>query len=594
MDGRRRGDPLSERTLTVPRSPARAVHRQFLRVLLGALLAGTCQPGLATDWFRAFRGPDRRTTAEITAKAAAQPAVNQRASGDNRPNSGELPAKINRVSAEKTMTDTQEDTAQLRRFPRKSAKTLENTSLFEDMTSMDDADTSPIDLPTVLRLAGWRSPAVLIAQQRVLAVTAQQQLAAAQALPNLNLGTNYDDHGGALQNADGRILTVQRSALYAGAGANAVAAGTVNIPGLSYNLNVGEASYNFLASRQRSEGARAAAGKIQNNVLLATASAYCRLVQAQGARAIAVEVRHDAEELARITAAFAKAGQGRPADAERAATELALRDIDVLTADAAIVETSARLGEILNLGTSIGLRSSENWMVPRSIVPDLIPLPELIAIALYQRPEVAEYRAGIHAALLELDSARLLLFSPQVIAGFSDGVFGGGSNFNHDATGKPRFGSFDNRTDIDVIMYWSVRNLGLANRALIKAATARLAMADLDQTQQFNEIRAQVADAYARTQSLAAQLDVRQRAVISSRDGFRADLLRARAGEGRPIEALDSLRLLSRAQLDYLQTIAGYNQSHYELYVTIGQPPADLLVRFADVEIPPALPEEPK
>jgi outer membrane protein TolC len=93
---------------------------------------------------------------------------------------------------------------------------------------------------------------------------------------------------------------------------------------------------------------------------------------------------------------------------------------------------------------------------------------------------------------------------------------------------------------------------------------------------------------------LAAQLDVRQRAVISSRDGFRADLLRTRSGEGLPIEALDSLRLLSRAQLDYLQTIAGYNQSHYELYVAIGQPPADLLVRFADEEIPPRLPEEPK
>lgn len=594
MDGQRRSNPLFERCRAKPPGLIDATNRQILRVLLAVSLAATCQPGLAADWFRPFHRTSPRTKEYVEAKAAAQPPAKLESVSTATPISGEFPVRIEAEPADSPETDVREHTAHLRRFPGKSTRDLEKASLFEDDLATDVEQTSPIDLPTALELAGWRSPAVLIAQQRVLAVTAQQQLAAAQALPNLNLGTNYDDHGGALQNADGRILTVQRSALYAGAGANAVAAGTVNIPGLAYNLNVGETYFNFLASRQRSEGAHAAAGKIQNNVLLATASAYCRLVQAQGARAIAVEVRNDAEELARITAAFAKAGQGRPADAERAATELALRDIDVLTADATIVEISARLGEILNLETSIGLRSGENWMVPRSIVPDLIPLPELIAIALYQRPEVAEYRAGIHAAMLELDSARLLLFSPQVIAGFSDGAFGGGSNFNHAATGKPRFGSFDNRTDVDVIMYWSVRNLGLANRALIKAATARLAMTDLEQTQQFNEIRAQVADAYARTQSLAAQLDVRQRAVISSQDGFRADLLRTRSGEGRPIEALDSLRLLSRAQLDYLQTIAGYNLAHYELYVTIGQPPADLLVRFADEGIPPALPEEPK
>lgn len=594
MESLQPGGPLSGRVQYAPQRPAPALYRQILRLVFAVLLVGISQHGLAGDWFRPFRRTSWQTKRDTQVKSTAQPSAKRQSVEDKTPMVGESLPKIQLASSEHSETDVEKHTAHLRRFPRKSPQPLEKESLFDDAILADAVETSPIDLPTALRLTGWRSPAVWIAQQRVLAVTAQQQLVAAQSLPNLNLGTNYDDHGGALQNADGNILTVQRSALYVGAGANAVAAGTVNIPGLSYNLNVGEAYFNFLASRQRSEGARAAAGKIQNNVLLATASAYCRLVQAQGVRAIAVEVRNDAEELARITVAFAKVGQGRPADAERAATELALRDIDVLTADAAIVEVSARLGEILNLETSVGLRSGENWMVPRSIVPDLIPLPELIAIALYQRPEVAEYRAGIHAAMLELDSARLLLFSPQVIAGFSDGAFGGGSNFNHDATGRPRFGSFDNRTDIDVIMYWSVRNLGLANRALIKAAAARLAMADLEQMQQFNEIRAQVADAYARTQSLAAQLDVRQRAVVSSRDGFRADLLRTRAGEGRPIEALDSLRLLSRAQLDYLQTIAGYNQSHYELYVTIGQPPADLLVRFADEEIPSALPEEPK
>jgi outer membrane protein TolC len=486
------------------------------------------------------------------------------------------------------------DTNEIRRFPQKSGPlALSGTGTMETALDLEEA-ANPIDIPTALKLAGITAPDVLLAQQRVLAVTARQQLAAAQALPNLNLGMNYDSHTGALQRASGAILKVERSALYVGAGANAVAAGSVNIPGLQYNLNVGEAYFGYLASRQQSERARAAAVATQNDTLLQVAVAYCQLVQAQGTRAIAIKAREDAAEVARITRAFARSGQGRPADAERAATEVGLRDADILAADAAIIDASARLGQILNLDTSMRLESNENWIVPRPVVPDLIPLPELIVIALYQRPEVAERRAEVHAAMLELDGARLLLFSPQFISGFSDGSFGGGSNVNNEETGRPRFGSFANRTDEDVVLYWSIRNLGLANKALIKLATARLAATNWEQTRRLNEIRAEVANAYARTQARAGQLDIRHRAIETSERGFRLDLERARAGEGHPIEVLDSLRLLARARQEYLETITAYNQAQYELYVAIGQPPADLLIH-SNPPIDPELPApEPK
>lgn len=483
------------------------------------------------------------------------------------------------------------DTSRLNRFPRTTADITSESPSIEDSLTVSVESFNPIDLPIALRLAGIESPDVLVAQQRVLASTARQQLAAAQALPNLNIGMNYDQHTGPVQRASGAILDVQRSALYLGAGANAVAAGTVNIPGLQYNLNVGEAYFGYLVSCQQKERAAAAALATRNNTLLRVATAYCQLVQAQGTRAIAVQARDEAAEVARITKSYAKIGEGRPADAERAATEVGRRDAEVLAAEAAIAEASARLVQILNLESSIQLQSSENWVIPRSVVPDPIPLPELITIALYQRPEVAERRAEIHAAMLELDGAKLLLFSPQLIAGFSDGTFGGGSDVASQQNGSARFGSFNNRSDADIVLYWSIRNLGLANKALIKNATARLAATDWEQTRQLNEIRAQVADAYARVQSRSAQLDTRWRAVKTSRDGFQLDLKRANAGEGLPIEVLDSLRLLARSQQEYLETITAYNQAQYELYVAIGQPPADLLVRTNpdsedDVDLP--------
>ena len=87
-----------------------------------------------------------------------------------------------------------------------------------------------IDLASALKLAGVENRDILLARQRVVESLALRQLAAAQFLPSLNSGLNYDAHTGPLQQANGNILSVNRDALYLGAGANAVAAGTVNIP----------------------------------------------------------------------------------------------------------------------------------------------------------------------------------------------------------------------------------------------------------------------------------------------------------------------------------------------------------------------------
>src|SRR5206468_1200528 len=98
--------------------------------------------------------------------------------------------------------------------------------------SLLSGEFAPIDLNTALRLAGVQNPELLIARQRVVEAERLRQLAAAQLLPSLNAGTNYDSHTGVLQQSNGNILTINRSAVYVGAGAYAVAAGTVSIPGV--------------------------------------------------------------------------------------------------------------------------------------------------------------------------------------------------------------------------------------------------------------------------------------------------------------------------------------------------------------------------
>jgi outer membrane protein TolC len=445
-----------------------------------------------------------------------------------------------------------------------------------------------IDLSSALRLAGVQNLQIVVAQQWVEAAVADQQLAAAQILPDLNFGTNYDSHTGVVQSPSGQILALNRSALYAGAGAYAVGSGTVQIPGVQYNVNISEAIFNYLVSRQITTQSRFDRQAVDNQVLLKVAVAYAELLRASADVSLAILTRNDTGEVARLTAANAKTGQGRQADANRAATELAQREQDVAGAEARRLQASHRLCELLNLDTTTRLRPLESQVVPEAVVPTRIPLAELIASALLNRPELSARRVAVKAALLELRSAKLLPFSPTVLAGFSDGVFGGGSSIGS-SEGEPRFDNFANRSDVDVVVYWTLRNLGLGNKALIDAARARLGESQLEEMVVLDRVRQEVATAYVRTQARFAEIGVQAQAVRLGTDAMREDLLRIRGQQGLPIELLDSLRQAATARTDYLLAIIGFDEAEFQLYVALGAPPADTLARPVpeDVMHPP-------
>jgi outer membrane protein TolC len=451
-------------------------------------------------------------------------------------------------------------------------------ALAEGSKPILDPDSQPIDLATALRLADVQNPDLLVARQRVVEAVAQRQFAAVQFLPTLNPGTDYDTHTGVLQQSNGNILTVNRSSLYVGAGANAVAAGTVSIPGVLLGGNVAQGVFALLGARQEVRQRQFASEAERNPVLLRTALAYSELTRAEARRAVAVEVRDAAAEVARITAEYLRTGAGREADADRAATYLARRQASICAAEGEILTASAALAELLNIDPSIRLHPTDAWVVPLPIVPDPIPLPELIALALVRRPEMGERRASAVQAMLALEGARVLPFSPTVLLGFSSGGFGGGSNLV-----RPVFGGFAGRTDFDVIAYWSIQNMGAGNAALIKIARAELQVKRFQELAILDQIRDEVAEARARTHARFAQIEDEERAVRSGIRGFRLDLERIRQGvpgQGdtpRPIEVIDSLRLLFEAQGDYVDAIVDYNRAHFELYVALGQPPAAAL-----------------
>ncbi len=452
-------------------------------------------------------------------------------------------------------------------------------------------DTRPIDLDSALRLAGVRNPDLMIARERLTEAAAVRQFAAAQLLPSINAGTNYDDHNGSLQQSTGAMLTVHRQSLYVGTGAGTIGAGTVAIPGVVWNEQVSELIFNNLIAQQAVVQRGFVLEATRNNVLLQVAVGYEELLRAEGIRAVAIKNRDDTKEVARITAAYAKTGQGRQADADRAATELARREFDVMQAEGQILTASAGLGRLLSLDPARRLHPIDLAVVPATIVAGEIPIQELIVAALMRRPELKAQQAVIRQALLALRSARALPFTPNVLIGYSSGTFGGGSDLS-----PPELGNFQGRSDFDAVAYWTLQNLGVGNVALIHEAQSHLRTENHQMTRVLDQVRDEVAEAYARARARWSQIATTEKAVRTAQEAFAEDLTRIRGQEGLPIEVLDSVRLLGQGRNDYVNAILDYNRAEFELYVALGQPPANVLARPAPrpaETIPAPVPEPP-
>ncbi len=437
-------------------------------------------------------------------------------------------------------------------------------------------ETRPIDLTTALRLAGVQNPDLNVARQRVLESVAQRQLAAARFLPSINPGMNYDSHAGNLQQGNGNILSVNRSSVYVGAGSSAVGSGTVTIPGVFLGGNLAVGVFNYLESRQLVHQREFENVAVRNQVFLRVTLSYSELLRAEARHAVALQNRDEARGIARLTRDYAETGQGRMADANRAATELQRREAFLKQVEAEILASSARLCEVLNLDPSVRLHPTDAFVVPHPLVPDPIPVSELLALGLLQRPELGAQRASIIQGLLALENARVLPFSPTIYLGFSAGGFGGGSNLV-----RPILGGFGGRTDFDAAAYWTIRNLGVGNVALIRGANANLQVRRFEQLEVLNLVREQIAEAYAKTHARYAQIETNESAVESGLLSFTQDLtrIRYRSRDVLPIELLDSFRLLAQARLDYVDAIVDYDRAQFELYVALGQPPADTLAR---------------
>jgi outer membrane protein TolC len=472
-----------------------------------------------------------------------------------------------------------------RRSPATEAKeedpAIIQASAVEEATPPKDAETHPIvnaipppfadysiDLETALGLAGADNPTIALAQEAVLASRAEQLEAQALLLPSLNAGVSYNDHQGTLQTATGVIRKVTRQSLYDGAGAAAVGAGTVGFPGVHLFADLADAAFAPRAARERVAGRSFDAQATRNTVLLEAAVRYFDLAGAAARLQASRQSEADSEQVASLTSAFAKHGQGRQSDAERARDNTLLLHIAEQRAEEEVAVAAASLARVLDMDPAVRLHAPDGPPPLVQLVDPHADLESLVHIALDNRPEIAARSAdvAVNETLLRQERFRPLL--PLLSIGYSAGQFGGGSDL-----ADSRFGHFSGRTDFDAYAVWSLENFGVGNWARQRRRRAQVGEAEAERTRTIDRVRREVAEALALSSAHLEEVNTARRRVQTASQSFQADLVRAKNLEGQLIEVLDSVNSLDTARQDLIRALTGYDVAQFQMFVAMGRPP---------------------
>jgi outer membrane protein TolC len=430
----------------------------------------------------------------------------------------------------------------------------------------------PINLPTALQLANVRAIDIALASQRIQLAVAQLERAEVLWLPTAYLGGDYFRHDGQIQSVEGNVFGTSKSSILVGAGPYAVFAIT-------------DAIFAPLAQRQVVQAREAALQTAQNDTLQAVAEAYFNVQQARGELAGAMDAARRAEEVVRRTQQLAARGEGILAEVDvvRARTEFAHRDQALDTARERWRVASADLMRIVRLDPAALVEPLEAPHLRVTLIPPDKSVDELIAVALMNRPELAEAQALVQATLVRLQQERLRPLIPSVLlrgastnpAGtLAGGYFGGGRNDD--------LSNFGARSDFDIQLLWELQNLGFGNQALVRERRAENHVALLELFRIQDRVAAEVAQAYALVQSAASRLGKAENglkdAVDSANKNF-AGLGQTRSAGGqaiilviRPQEVVAAIQALALAYNDYYGAVADFNRAQFRLYRALGQP----------------------
>ena len=436
----------------------------------------------------------------------------------------------------------------------------------------------PIDLANALRLTGARNLDIAVTRQQIFAATADLTAARALWLPSLFYGPTWYRSDGQIQTVTGQVQTINRSALFIGgtaALANTIqgpppGTGIPSVNGMTAAVRISDAIFVPMAARRVLIANEAGLRTATNDALLQIAQTYFDLQGATGRLAIAREATANAEALSAITGSYAKLGMGLEADHRRALTEVKHRRREAQLASGQLLVASANLIRLLVLDPKVVMVPVEPPECIIHLIPDDIPLDDLVIQGLQNRPELASAQALVQAAVARRKQAVMRPFVPSVFMTYAGGGMGGGAN--------AFFGNFGPRGDAEVGLFWELQSLGFTDVAIMRRRRAELEISNLEQTRVLTQVGADVVASFETRLAAARQIEDARETLVEAIESLRLNFVNIKQGAQlpratRPIEVLQPIQALAQGRLDYLDSVLSYNRAQFQLKRAIGQAP---------------------
>lgn len=415
----------------------------------------------------------------------------------------------------------------------------------------------PIDLPTVLRLAGTNHLDIALFREKAHEAYANAIVAIEGFIPTLNPGLRFERREGETQKNEGNFIDVDAQQTFIGSN-------------LTLDLELGDAIYSTLAEMQRYQASQSALKAKTHDAILEAAIAYIELARAQAQVVIAGQAVEITEKLVNQTETAVLQGMGFKGDVLRARSQLSSNKLALTGAKEAFNIASVRLAAILRLDHGIELYPAEKVLVPIKLISDSEKLPELIKKAMIQRPELKEAEANLVALKNERDGT---VWGPLIPLFRAEGGAGG---LGHDPD------TFNSRVDYKVSLGWKIGPGGLFDMGRQHQTSSRYEAKRIGLAKLVQEIEEDIRIAYAKVIAKTEQMKIAEDGLTDAAESLKLNQERQMMGIGIPLEVLQAEEALTKARLDHLVAITEYNKSQLTLFTKIGINPVDGMDRFTN------------
>ncbi|MAG58880.1 MAG: hypothetical protein CMJ83_21550 [Planctomycetes bacterium] len=404
----------------------------------------------------------------------------------------------------------------------------------------------PIDLATVLRLAGGQAIIVEMARAQAGIAASEEEIVLAQWFPVAGPRVAFTRIGGLVQGTEGDFVNVGKQNMFLGAG-------------VEWRVNPAATWYAALAARRLTEAHVHQITATGHAVLREAARRYYALVQAHAKLEIARRTLKAAQELVVFATSRERLGVGLRSEVLRALARVRQTEglIAKATRDGAIA--SVRLVELLMLKDDVRLVPGEATARRVAFVDPNTALTQLFERALGNRPDLAAARARVSAAEEAQNVADRAWLWPALAARGAGGAFGQNP------------GRFQDSETFYVGLEWQI-SPAIPSRQ--RRAESNRKLANLALTHAARQVRRDIQEALARIKAAEAEHAAATQEVAAAREALQLARVQFERGEGLLLAVLDLEAALVRAETAQADAVLDLNRGHYDLLFAVGGPAA--------------------